>query len=164
VRDEIMVKQMKIGNDLYKEEIIEDIVEIDGGPRLKIKELKVLRCHETNDILMDMATGIQRDQKVIAWLLKKYSDLKIPGKIGNHIRKLIGITASEWAELAGIDPSALSHAAQRNSILDKYAAFVLACLAMDFTTGGKQGRLLIEKTQKIGEEVETSESEAVEVA
>ena len=158
-----MSKQVKIGNDVYKEEMIEDFVEIDGGPRLKIKGLKVLRCKETDDILMDMATGIQRDQKVIAWLLKRYSDLKIPGKIGNHIRRLVGVTASEWADLAGIDPSALSHAAQRNSILDRYSAFVLVCLAMDFVTGGKQGRALIEKTKKIGEEFEMAEAEAVEV-
>ena len=157
------MNEIKIGKDVYHETTIEDEVEVPGGPILRIKRLKAHVCQETGDILMDGATLMRRDQGVVAYLIRKYSNLELPGNIADFIRRMIHLKFSEWADLAKLDQSTLSRAVTKTNVIDHYAALVLVSLAADFITGGKSGRNFIENTKRVGVEISIP-VEAEEVA
>lgn len=157
------MSEVKIGKDVYRETTIADEVEVPGGPTLKISGLKAHICHETGDILMDGATLTQRDQGVVIFLIRKYSNLELPGNIADFIRRLIHLKFSDWAQLAKLDQSTLSRAVTKENCIDHYAALVLVSLAADFVTGGRAGRNFIESSQKVGSGISIP-VEAVEVA
>ncbi len=155
------MKKMKIGNDTYVEVQMDDMFTVPGGPTFKVKKIKAMKCLKTGDFYVDALTLQKRDHAALAWLIRDYSHtLQVPGKTADWIRKVIHLSLSEWANLScGMNPSAFSQAAKRNSIIDRYAAFVLINLASDYLTGNKKGRLMIENSKKV-----VDESLPVEVA
>ncbi len=157
------MSEIKIGKDVYHETTIEDEVEVPGGSTLKVIGLKAHVCDETGDILMDAVTLTRRDQGVVAFLIRRYSNLELPGNIADFVRRLIHLKFSDWAVLAKLDQSTLSRAVTKENYIDHYAALVLVSLAADFVTGGRAGRSFIESSQKVGSEISIS-VEAFEVA
>jgi hypothetical protein len=159
------MKEMKVGNNLYRETLMDIVFNVPGGPTLKIKNVKSMRCFESGDYYIDALTLQKRDQAILAWMIKYYTPhLQIPGKAAEWIRKLIHLPLNEWAELScGLSQSTFSQAAKRNSMIDRYAGFVLLKLAGDYLTGSKSGRILIENTKKSEGESFSSEFE-LEVA
>ena len=158
------MNEIKIGNHIYQETTVENEVEVPGGPTLIVRGLKAHVCAETGDELMDAATLVKRDQSVIVFLIRKYSNLELPGIVANYIRRLLSLKLSDWAKLAKLDQSTLSRAVSKINLIDHYAALVLMSLAADFVTGGKQGRHFIETTQKMGSDISVPDLETVEVA
>jgi hypothetical protein len=157
------MSEIKIGKDTYHETTLSDEVEVPGGLTLKVDGLKAHICHETGEILMDAATLTKRDQGVVAFLIRRYSNLELPGNRADFIRRLIHLKFSDWAELAKLDQSTLSRAVTKENYIDHYAALVLVSLAADFVTGGRAGRNFIESSQKVGSEISIP-VKAVEVA
>lgn len=142
------MREVKIGDQVYREKQITDEVQIPGGPLLRISGVTVLINDETGEELMDALSGRKRDQKIIQYLLERYGNQKVPGKVADFWRKLISLKLSEWAELSDVDASALSHAATRNSLVDRFACYVLRQLSIDFLTGSNQGRKTVEEAKK----------------
>lgn len=158
------MNKIKIGKDIYHETTVENEIDVPGGHTLIVRGLKAHVCPETGDELIDAATLIKRDQSVVVFLIRKYSNLELPGTVASYIRRLMGLKLSDWATLAKLDQSTLSRAVSKENFIDHYAALVLVSLASDFVTGGKQGRHFIESTQKVGSDISVPELEAVEVA
>ena len=160
------MKCMGCGKANYVQKQITDEVDLDGGPQVKIKGVNALVCPQCGDILMDAATSARRTQSVLAALIQEYSpSLQIPGKVAKWIRKSIDLSATQWAEQAGgIDPSAFSQAAQRNSTIDRYAAFVLLARASDFLSGTHRAGELIQATHELEKYLNPELLKHVEVA
>lgn len=144
------MKCMECGKSDYRSQTISDEVELDGGPTVKVKALSALVCPKCGDVTMDAATSARRTQLVLAALVRVYGgSFQIPGKVAKWMRSAIDLSAVELAKEAGVDPSAFSQAAQRNSIIDRYAAFVLLCRAADYISGSKRGRDLLKATHEL---------------
>jgi hypothetical protein len=158
------MNEIKIGKQIYHETTVENEIQVPGGPTLIVRGLKAHICTETGDELMDAATLVKRDQSVVVFLIRKYSNLELPGTVANYVRRLMGLKLSDWATLAKLDQSTLSRAVSKENVIDHYAALVLMSLAADFVTGGKQGRHFIETIQNMGSDISVPNLEAVEVA
>ncbi len=150
----------------YVSRKITDTIELDGGPTVKVKKLAALVCPKCEDVLMDAAASARRTQLILAALIHFYGgSLQIPGKVAKWMRNAIDLSAAEWAkETGGLDPSAFSQAAQRNSVIDRYAAFVLLCRVSDYISGSKSGGALLKSTHELEKLLAPELLAAVEVA
>ena len=149
------------------EKTITDTFDVPGGPTLKLSGLKVKVSKVDHEVYMDAVTLAKRDHAVLIHLIKHYSlSPAIPGKVANWMRKTIGLSIKELAELAGgIDPSSFSHATARNTIIDRLSAVILLNLAGDFVMGGSKGKDLIKTALHVGESLNsTSDLKIEEVA
>lgn len=149
------------------QKVITEIVEIDGGPTLKVKGVKVLQCPKCGDLLKDMVVSAEQTKRVLSGLVKFYSPQaeKLPGKVAQWIRKAIGLTVNEFAELAGgLDPSTFSRAAKRNSCIDHFAAVTLLALTIDFVTGKTVGRSKLKEMQELDQLLDPAIVNSVQVA
>ena len=146
---------------------IEEIVEIEGGPTLKVKGIKVLQCPKCGDVLKDMVVSAEQTKRILSGLVKYYAPQpeKLPGKVAQWMRKAIGLTVNELAVFAGgLDPSTFSRAAQRNSCLDHFAAIALLALTIDFVTGSKIGRAKLREMRELDQLLDPKVANSVQVA
>ena len=146
---------------------IDEVVEIEGGPTFKIQGLKVLECPKCGDALKDMVVSAEQNKKVLSGLIKFYAPQaeKLPGKVAQWIRKSIGLSVQEFAELAGgMDASTFTRAAQRNSSIDHFAALALLALATDFVTGGHGGMTRLQEIRELDQLLDPKFANAVQVA
>ena len=146
---------------------INEVVEIEGGPTVKVKGIEVLQCPKCGDVLKDMVVSAEQTKRILSGLVKYYAAQpeKLPGKVAHWMRKAIGLTVSELAELAGgLDPSTFSRAAQRNSNLDHFAAIVLLALTIDFVTGRTIGRTKVREMRELDQLLDPEVVNLVQVA
>lgn len=160
------MKCVNCGKAEMKKQVIDDTVEIPGGPVVRVKGLKVFQCPACDDILMDSVTSAEQTKRVLSGLVAHYSSRsnQLPGKVLQWIRKAIGISLSDFAKLAGgMNPSAFTHAATRNSPVDHYAAILLLALTTDFITGSRAGTKHLEEIQEFGRYIDKKTIESVDV-
>lgn len=160
------MKCLKCKKTNYVTKKIEDSVELDGGPTVVVSGIQCLVCPKCGDVLMDASTSAKRTQLVLAALVQAYSEnLQIPGRVAKWMRKAINLSATEWAkEAGGIDPSAFSQAAIRNTSVDRYSSLILLCKTVAFISGSPKAEHLIQETHQVASLIDEKLLKAVKIA
>lgn len=143
----------------------DDLVEIEGGPSIRVLGLKVLKCSHCGKILMNSVVAAERTRKVLAGLLEYYAHRpsELPGKVSLWMRKAVDLPSTELAEKAHLTPSAFAHAEKKNSYIDHFAALVLLARVADFVSGGTQAQEALRAITELDQLLDPSLLEAVEV-
>ncbi|MGK5082645.1 YgiT-type zinc finger protein [Bdellovibrionota bacterium FG-1] len=159
------MKCLECENGVMKQQKITDVVTINGGVELKIKGVPVLRCSKCGDVLMDSMAIARTKHLALEALVSHYAKtLEIPGKVAHWMRDAIGLTVVDLAKKSKLSSSALSKAAERNTILDRFAAMTLLCLVVDHITGTKKASGILESTQHLEKLVNQRDARTVELS
>jgi len=156
---------MECGNGVMKRVKTTDVITIDGGVELKIKSVPVLKCSKCGDVLMDSVAIARTKHLALEALVSHYAKtFEVPGKIAHWMRDAIGLTIVELAKKSRLSPSTLSKAAERNTIIDRFAAMTLLCLVVDHITGTKKASMSLESTQHLEKFVNQKDVREVELS
>lgn len=123
---------------------------IPNGPYLTLKNIEQLECIKCHDSYLTAISSSLVDKMVLSKLVTEYMSFSRPmsASIAKWIRKIIGLSSSSLANMAGLDPSAFSKAEKRNSNIDSTAKFFLVIKAIDYVCGSNLGSTALESLQK----------------
>jgi len=159
------MKCSNCGKAKLEAKIVDDRVEIDGGPSILVSGLSVQSCPECGHFLMNSVVVAERTRKALAGLLDHYAHNPsgLPGKVSLWMRKAVDLSASDLAGKAHLNPSTLSHAEKKNSFIDQFAAIVLLSHVADFVSGGTEASEALKAILELEQLIDASILESVEV-
>lgn len=143
---------------------IDHILEIPGGPVLKIKGVPSLVCNKCEDELVDMVAAADINKKALSKLVLMHNHgSHLKGKTARWISKAIGFQTSEWEKYNTYSYDAFMKAVQRNSELDPLAALILIAKAVDFVTGTTTASKRIQEAMELDQLLAANSFELAEI-
>ena len=130
---------------------VSQYLKFDGVPEFKLDGVLAEVCDKCGEEYVSATELEKRDLEFLkmVWDYYQNNSGSLPGKAALWMRKMIGKTAREWAKESGCQESTISHATQRNSEMDRFAAIVLLLWVKDFISQGSVGQQTIDNLNNL---------------
>ena len=112
-------------------------VPVGADRSVEVAGIEAFVCPNCGNQSMSLSEIQKRDRQVLSLLARTYHDKlsELPGSVAAWMRKAIGLSLTEWAKAAHVDPSCFTQAAKRNTMIDQYATLILVLKTIDYLTG-----------------------------